>query len=162
VTAADDPKLRQIRRAVDGLRDEGHKVLVFSKFTDTVDVARDFLSLELDNDRVGTYTGKGGEPWDSGQRVWRVVEKDAARKALEGRVDVLVCSETASEGLNLQAASAIVNVDMPWNPARVEQRIGRVDRIGQTMDVVKVVNVWHPETYEARMYRVLVERQHIW
>lgn len=62
----------------------------------------------------------------------------------------------------MQAASAIVNVDMPWNPARVEQRIGRMDRIGQTADVVKVMNVWHPETYEARMYRVLFERQHIW
>mgnify|MGYP000359586046 FL=1 len=51
---------------------------------------------------------------------------------------------------------------MPWNPAKVEQRIGRVDRIGQTADVVKVVNVWYPDTYEARMYRVLFERQHIW
>jgi len=77
-------------------------------------------------------------------------------------VDVLVCSDAASEGLNLQAASAVVNVDMPWNPAKVEQRIGRVDRIGQTADVVKVVNVWYPDTYEARMYRVLFERQHIW
>jgi len=162
VTAADDPKLREIRRVVDGLRNEGRKVLVFSKFTDTVDVVRDFLSLELGNDRVGTYTGKGGELWDSGQRVWRVVEKDAVRKALEGRVDVLVCSEAASEGLNLQAASGVVNVDMPWNPARVEQRIGRVDRIGQTADVVKVANVWYPDTYEARMYRVLFERMHIW
>ena len=55
-----------------------------------------------------------------------------------------------------------MHVDMPWNPARVEQRIGRVDRIGQTVDVVKVVNVWHPEPYEARMYCVLFERQHIW
>lgn len=86
MTAADDPKLRQIRRAVDGLRDEGHKVLVFSKFTDTVDVVRDFLSLELDNDRVGTYTGKGGELWDSGQRVWRVVEKDAASPLSHERI----------------------------------------------------------------------------
>jgi len=162
VTAADDPKLHEIRRVVDDLRNEGRKVLVFSKFTDTVDVVRDFLSLEVGNDRIGTYTGKGGELWDSGQRVWRIVEKDAVRKALEGRVDILVCSEAASEGLNLQAASAVVNVDMPWNPARVEQRIGRVDRIGQTADVVKVVNVWYPDTYEARMYRVLFERMHIW
>jgi len=162
VTAADDPKLLEIRRVGDDLRNKGRKVLVFSKFTDTVDIVRDFLSLELGNDRIGTYTGKGGELWDSGQRVWRVVEKDAVRRALEGRVDVLVCSEAASEGLNLQAASAIVNVDMPWNPARVEQRIGRVDRIGQRADVVKVVNVWYPETYEAKMYKVLFEREKIW
>lgn len=162
VTAADDPKLREIRRVVQKLRGEGRKVLVFSKFTDTVDVIRDFLSQWLGADRVGTYTGRGGEIWDSRLRAWRVCEKEVVSRALEKQVDVLVCSEAASEGLNLQAASAVVNVDMPWNPAKVEQRIGRVDRIGQTADVVRVVNVWYPDTYEAKMYRVLFERQHIW
>jgi len=162
VTAADDPKLREIRRVVQELRGEGRKVLVFSKFTDTVDVVRDFLSRWLGEDRVGTYTGRGGEIWDSRLRNWRVCEKEVVSRALEKQVDVLVCSDAASEGLNLQAASAVVNVDMPWNPAKVEQRIGRADRIGQTADVVRVVNVWYPDTYEARMYRVLFERQHIW
>ncbi len=162
VTAADDPKLREVQRVVQHLRNEGRKVLVFSKFTDTVDIVRDFLGQWLGADRVGTYTGRGGEVWDSRSKAWRVVEKEDVRRALEKQVDVLVCSEAASEGLNLQAASAVVNVDMPWNPARVEQRIGRVDRIGQAADVVKVVNVWYPDSYEARMYRVLFERQHIW
>jgi hypothetical protein len=162
VTAADDPKLREIRRVVQELRGEGRKVLVFSKFTDTVDVVRDFLSRWLGEDRVGTYTGRGGEIWDSRLRNWRVCEKEVVSRALEKQVDVLVCSDAASEGLNLQAASAVVNVDMPWNPAKVEQRIGRADRIGQTADVVRVVNVWYPDTYEARMYRVLFDRQHIW
>ena len=161
-TAADDPKLREIRRVVQDLRSEGRKVLVFSKFTDTVDVVRDFLSRCLGADKIGTYTGRGGELWDSQTKAWKAVEKEEVRRALERQVDVLVCSEAASEGLNLQAASAVVNVDMPWNPARVEQRIGRVDRIGQLADVVKVVNIWYPDTYEARMYRVLFERQHIW
>ena len=162
VTAADDPKLREIRHVVQDIRNEGRKALVFSKFTDTVDVIRDFLSQWLGADRVGTYTGRGGEVWDSKSGAWRSCEKDEVVKALDGRVDVLVCSDAASVGLNLQAASAVVNVDMPWNPARVEQRIGRVDRIGQSAKVVKVVNVWYPDTYEARMYRVLFERQHIW
>lgn len=161
-TAADDPKLREIRRVVQDLQSEGRKVLVFSKFTDTVDVIRDFLSQLLGPDKIGTYTGRGAELWDSHTRAWRIVEKENVRRALEEHVDVLVCSEAASEGLNLQAASAVVNVDMPWNPAKVEQRIGRVDRIGQTADVVKVVNIWYPDTYEARMYQVLFERQHIW
>jgi SNF2 family DNA or RNA helicase len=162
VTAADDPKLREIRRVVQKLRGEGRKVLIFSKFTDTVDVIRDFLSQWLGPDRVGTYTGRGGEIWDSRARSWRVCEKEVVSRALEKQVDVLVCSDAASEGLNLQAASGVVNVDMPWNPAKVEQRIGRVDRIGQTADAVRVANVWYPESYEAKMYRVLFERQHIW
>jgi len=123
---------------------------------------RDFLSQWLGADRIGTYTGRGGEVWDARLKNWRTCDKEFVSRALEKQVDVLVCSEAASEGLNLQAASAVVNVDMPWNPAKVEQRIGRVDRIGQTADVVRVVNVWYPETYEAKMYRVLFERQHIW
>jgi len=162
VTAGDDPKLRAIRNVVEKLRNEGRKVLVFSKFTDTVDIMRDFISQWLGPDRVGTYTGRGGELWDSERGCWRVCEKEAVSRALERHIDVLVCSDAASEGLNLQAASAVVNVDMPWNPAKVEQRIGRVDRIGQMADVVRVVNVWYSDTYEARMYRVLFERHHIW
>jgi superfamily II DNA/RNA helicase len=46
-------------------------------------------------------------------------------------IRVLLCSDAASEGLNLQVASALINYDLPWNPARVEQRIGRIDRIGR-------------------------------
>jgi len=155
-TAANDPKLRTVREVVYELRAEGRKVLVFSKFTDTVDVIRDFLAKEVGASKVGAYTGRGGELWDGSQ--WKICEKEHVQKALEEELDVLVCSDAASEGLNLQAASAVVNVDMPWNPAKVEQRIGRVDRIGQTSPDVKVVNVWYPETYEARMYRVVIER----
>jgi ERCC4-related helicase len=155
-TAVRDPKLRMLRETVMKLRGEGRKILVFSKFTDTVDVIRDFLAREIGAQKIGTYTGRGGELWDGKQ--WGECDKEEVRKAIDNQVEVLVCSEAASEGLNLQAASAVVNVDMPWNPARVEQRIGRVDRIGQTSSDVKVVNVWYPDTYEARMYRVLIER----
>lgn len=162
VSAGDDPKLRAIRSDVEELRGEGRKILIFSKFTDTVDIVRDFISQWLGPGRVGTYTGRGGELWDFERGCWRACEKEAVSRALEKQVDVLVCSDAASEGLNLQAASAVVNVDMPWNPAKVEQRIGRVDRIGQSASVVRVVNVWYPDTYEARMYRVLFERHHIW
>jgi len=159
---SEDPKLREVRRVIGDLLSEGRKVLVFSKFTDTVDIIRDFISPWLGADRVGTYTGRGGEIWDSESRAWRSCEKEDVRRALEGKIDVLVCSDAASEGLNLQAASGVVNVDMPWNPAKVEQRIGRADRIGQIAENVRVVNVWYPETYEAKMYRVLFDRRQIW
>jgi SNF2 family DNA or RNA helicase len=161
-SAGSDPKLRTIRRVIEKLHNEGRKILVFSKFTDTVDILRDFISQWLGSSKVGTYTGRGGELWDQARENWCICEKETVSRALENQVEVLVCSDAASEGLNLQAASAVVNVDMPWNPAKVEQRIGRVDRIGQTANVVKVVNVWYPDTYEARMYKVLFERQHIW
>ena len=70
----------------------------------------------------------------------------------------MVCSDAAREGLNLQSASVVINVDMPWNPARVEQRIGRVDRLGQRAAEVIIRNVWYPESIEAEMYRRLFKR----
>jgi hypothetical protein len=70
----------------------------------------------------------------------------------------MVCSDAAREGLNLQSASVVINVDMPWNPARVEQRIGRVDRLGQRAADVIIRNVWYPESIEAEMYRRLFKR----
>ena len=56
-------------------------------------------------------------------------------------MDVLLSSEVGSEGLDLQAASVVVNYDLPWNPMVVEQRIGRLDRIGQASDTIVILNL---------------------
>ncbi len=62
-------------------------------------------------------------------------EKDAAIELFRDTVPVLLASETGGEGRNIQFANAIVNYDLPWNPMKIEQRIGRIHRIGQTQDV---------------------------
>ncbi len=62
-------------------------------------------------------------------------QKDAAIDAFRSRVSVLLASETGGEGRNIQFANVIVNYDLPWNPMKIEQRIGRIHRIGQTQDV---------------------------
>jgi hypothetical protein len=64
----------------------------------------------------------------------------------------------ASEGLNLQAAAALINYDLPWNPSRIEQRIGRIDRIGQTAAEVRIVNLFLKDSIDDRVYRVLRDR----
>jgi hypothetical protein len=71
---------------------------------------------------------------------------------------VLLCSDAASEGLNLQVASALINYDLPWNPARVEQRIGRIDRIGQKASDLRIVNLVLAESVDERVYQVLGQR----
>jgi len=163
VLSGDDPKLRRLRDEVDALVGEGRRVLVFSKYTDTVEAVVLFLGREsrrLTRPMIGVYTGAGGQLYSLDEDRYVGVGKEDVRAALEdGRISVLVCSEAASEGLNLQAASAVVNVDMPWNPARVEQRIGRVDRLGQIAERVLVKNVWYPDTVEAEVYRRLFERK---
>ena len=70
----------------------------------------------------------------------------------------MFCSDAASEGLNLQAARILINVDVPWTPARLEQRIGRIARLGQTAAEVDIYNVWYPNSVEARMYHRIQKR----
>lgn len=160
-----DPKMRAIAGAVTGWLRDGHKVLVFSKYTDTVDAIVKFLLKEpsVAVSEIGVYTGEGGKLFDSSSGKYVKVDKELVRAALDsGQITVLVCSDAASEGLNLQSADAVINVDMPWNPAKVEQRIGRSDRLGQKAPVVYVRNVWYPDTIEARMYRVLFARKQVY
>ena len=73
-----------------------------------------------------------------GQRI------KALRDATAG---LLICTETASESLNLQFCTAMVNYDIPWNPMTIEQRIGRIDRIGQERPDVDIVNLFYEDTF---------------
>jgi ERCC4-related helicase len=161
-----DPKLRKVVSVVDDLLLKGHRILIFSKYTDTVDAVSRFLarvSKYLSKPEIAIYTGEGGMIYDEGKDSYVPVGKeDVSRGLTDGAVRVLVCSDAAREGLNLQAANVVINVDMPWNPAKVEQRIGRADRLGQKASVVFVKNIWYPESIEAEMYRVLFERREIY
>ena len=71
---------------------------------------------------------------------------------------MLLCTDAAAEGLNFQFCGALVNYDMPWNPMRVEQRIGRIDRLGQRHEVVRIVNLHYKDTVEADVYLALRKR----
>ncbi|MBI1799722.1 MAG: hypothetical protein HYR73_08545 [Candidatus Eisenbacteria bacterium] len=136
--------------------DDGRAVLVFSGYVDTMHYLRDQLHGHY-GDALGCYSGEGGEISDEGK--WTSVTKDAITAALRaGRLRVLVCTDAASEGLNLQAAGAVINYDLPWNPSRVEQRIGRVDRIGQKLSDVRVVNLFLENSIDDQVYRALRAR----
>jgi superfamily II DNA or RNA helicase len=76
-------------------------------------------------------------------------------------IRVLISSEVASEGVDLQFCRVLINYDLPWNPMKVEQRIGRIDRIGQKAEKITVWNLFYADTVDARIYRRLHERLHI-
>lgn len=154
-----DSKLAEFMRALHTATDDGRPCLVFSEFTDTVEYLRDALFPTF-GAGVACYTGDGGSVYEAGH--WRHVPKEDITTRLANReVRTLVCSDAASEGLNLQVASALVNYDLPWNPARVEQRIGRVDRIGQDADDIRVVNLVLADSVDERVYQVLSQRCNI-
>jgi ERCC4-related helicase len=132
-------------------------VIVFTHYTDTMDFLREQLRQTYGS-KVACYSGRGGERWDG--VMWVPETKEEIKNAFRDgeEIKVLLCTEAASEGLNLQTCGVMINYDMPWNPMRVEQRIGRIDRIGQVYDEVWIRNYFYEETVEASVYRALSSR----
>ncbi|MFN5862475.1 MAG: helicase-related protein, partial [Pseudanabaena sp.] len=135
---------------------ERDSAIVFTQYTDTMDYLRDTL-LQLYGSQVACYSGRGGELYQ--ENAWQIVPKEELnRRFRDGEIKLLLCTESASEGLNLQTCGVLLNYDMPWNPMRVEQRIGRIDRIGQKFSQVRIHNFYYDGTVEAKVYLKLRDR----
>ncbi len=151
-----DSKRDHFLEVLRSITDDGRAVLVFTEYTDTIDYLRTCLK-DIYTQSLACYSGAGGEKWDGEQ--WRRCSKGEITEALhQGKIQVLLCNDAASEGLNLQAAGALINYDLPWNPAKVEQRIGRIDRIGQKHPQVLVVNLFIKDSIDDKVYRALQKR----
>jgi hypothetical protein len=157
----EDPKITQLISDLRQLDREGHnRVIIFTQYTDTMDFIRNSLT-SIHGATVATYSGRGGEVYDLDNETWTTVGKERVKREFaddDGQVDILVCTDSASEGLNLQECGALINYDLPWNPMRVEQRIGRIDRIGQRYDEVTILNYSYEDTVETDIYDRLDDR----
>lgn len=125
-------------------QDEGDpalKVLIFTEFVPTQAMLADYLESR----GFSVATLNGSMDLEARTRAQQVFSQD---------VRVLISTDAGGEGLNLQFCHVIVNFDMPWNPMRIEQRIGRVDRIGQK-HVVRAINFVLEDTVEHRVRQVL-------
>ena len=90
---------------------------------------------------------------------WKSIERDHIKKAVrERRIRLVVATDAACEGLNLQTLGTLINVDLPWNPSRLEQRIGRIKRFGQRRDRVDMLNLVYHGTVDEKVYETLSER----
>ena len=153
-----DTKAGHLRKELDSLRSAGYaQAMVFTQYTDTMDFLREELTTKTTL-RVVCFSGRGGELRENDGR-WRTISRDDAKRLFrEGKADVLLCTDAASEGLNFQFCGALINYDMPWNPMRVEQRIGRIDRLGQQHAKIRVINLHYDGTVEADVYMALRRR----
>lgn len=135
------------------------QMVIFSQFWDTVeDIVRRFKQVNQ-KFLIGTYSGRGGQYTDPETGKLVGIEREEIKKRfLRGQVDILVCTDAAAEGLNLQTADYLVNFDLPWNPAKVEQRIGRIDRIGQRHNHIYVQNLCYLGSVEEIVYDRLLNR----
>jgi len=85
--------------------------------------------------------------------------RDALKQRVQqGDIRLLLGTDAASEGLNLQRLGTLINLDLPWNPTRLEQRKGRIQRIGQLRDTVRVYNMRYQGSVEDRVHALLSER----
>ncbi len=153
-----DSKLDSLLKVLRDLMTDGFgQVMVFTQFADTMDFLRQELTSSTQL-RVLCFSGRGGEiPGSDG--TWRRITRDDARRRFRDRAaDVLLCTDAAAEGLNFQFCGALVNYDMPWNPMRVEQRIGRIDRLGQEHSTIRIVNLHYEGTVETDVYLAVRER----
>ncbi|HIE44570.1 MAG TPA: DNA/RNA helicase, superfamily II [Candidatus Omnitrophica bacterium] len=149
-----DSKYEQFKKMLEKIlsNHETPQVIVFSFFVRTLKYLK--RRLEKDGFKVGIIhgevplVGKRGEPG-------RYEIMDAFKK---GEFDILLSSEVGGEGLDFQYCHAIINYDLPYNPMRVEQRIGRVDRFGQKADKIIVANLFIKNTVDEEIYDRLYRR----
>jgi len=136
----------------EGFFDQPEKrLLIFTEFRDTLDYLVE--RLESWNFRVGYIHGgmKSGSRDEVGSRLY------TEQQFREGQIQILVATEAAGEGINLQCCNILFNYDIPWNPNRLEQRMGRIHRYGQHKDCL-IFNFVATNTIEGRILRRLLEK----
>lgn len=144
-----DSKYDKLREILEGLRkNEGYlKVMIFAFFKDTLK----YLKRRLLSDGFKCDIISGDiDPDDRTKIVDRFRE--------DPNFEILLSSRVGSEGLDFQYSNILFNYDLPWNPMEIEQRIGRLDRIGQESPVIRIYNFWIEDTIEQRILDRLYSR----
>jgi ATP-dependent helicase HepA len=141
-----DPKLERLKAVVREKQLMGNnKLLMFSSFRHTLAYVNHHLGSE--SVRIGLIHG---EVPDEERRELR--DRFSLPSENPRAIDILLSSEVGCEGLDYQFCDAIVNLDLPWNPSRIEQRIGRIDRYGQESETVAIYNLVTPGTVDFDIY----------
>jgi superfamily II DNA or RNA helicase len=160
---ARDPKTAAVRYFLTQHRTDGktwleHGCIIFSQYFDTVRALAEELATALPGEPVAIYAGAGKSGiFRDGD--FASVERESIKVAVKEReIRLLVATDAACEGLNLQTLGTLINVDLPWNPARLEQRLGRIKRFGQVRKTVDMLNLVYHDTQDEDVYDVISRR----
>ncbi len=151
--------LDELEKRRDPVSGRIRQTVIFTRFYDTLVDIETWLRRRKPGILLGCYSGAGCRYYDP--EVSDMVSADREEikeRFLRGEIDVLVCTDAAAEGVNLQTADLLINFDMGWNPMKLEQRIGRIDRIGQKHSTVYVLNLFYLDTAEEIVYGRLLKR----
>lgn len=141
-----DVKVEPLLELVDDLyaEDRHRKIIIFTEFVATQNYLKDLLTVR--GYSISMLNGS-----------MSIDERNTVLAEFKSKTDILISTDAGGEGLNLQFSNCVINFDLPWNPMKIEQRIGRVDRIGQQHDVI-VFNFVLADTVENRVRDVLEEK----
>lgn len=160
---ARDPKLDAVRYFLTDYRVDGktwldHGCILFSQYYDTARWVGEQLAKNLPNEPLAVYAGVGKSGLLRGGE-FAAVEREKIKDAVKRReLRLVVATDAACEGLNLQTLGTLINIDLPWNPSRLEQRLGRIKRFGQTRRDVDMLNLVYHDTRDEKVYEVLSRR----
>ncbi|WP_440222486.1 phospholipase D-like domain-containing anti-phage protein [Dokdonella sp. MW10] len=153
-----DPKMEAVVHFLDKEKWLWLGVIIFSQYYDTAKWLADSLAARYPEEAVGLYAGAGrSRLYQRGDSV-SVERETLKRMVAEHQIRVMVATDAACEGLNLQTLGTLINVDLPWNPTRLEQRIGRIKRFGQRRETVDMLNLVFEQTVDEKIYERLSER----
>ena len=154
-----DPKYREVLNYLLNQNWIEFGCIIFSQYYDSIDwLANQLYSEELSGERIGIYAG-GPKSGVMEKGVFKTRSRESLKQMVrQGEIRLLLGTDAASEGLNLQRLGTLINLDLPWNPTRLEQRKGRIQRIGQLRDTVDICNLRYKDSVEDRVHELLSER----
>src|SRR2546421_6524730 len=150
--AGEESKFEKLREVLRDPRYQDHKLIIFTEHRDTLEfLVRRLEGLGFTDQVAQIHGGKGYQEREEQVAFFR-------RPIAEGGAKYLVATDAAGEGINLQVCWLMVNYDIPWNPARLEQRMGRIHRFGQKHDSVHIINLVADKKREGRVMKTLLEK----
>jgi len=160
---ARDPKLEAVHYFLTRHRTEGrtwleHGCIIFSQYYDTAYFIGRELAKKLPGEKIGIYAGADKSLLCHGEDYSAVKREHLKLEVKKRELKLLVATDAACEGLNLQTLGTLINVDLPWNPSRLEQRLGRIKRFGQGRRTVDMLNLVYHDTQDEKIYKVLSRR----
>jgi len=153
-----DPKYQKVVEYIDDKNWLEFGCIVFSQYFDSIWWLANQLSGDFPDEPIGVYAGGNNSGIILSGDYKRVSRDELKEKVRQGRLRLLLGTDAASEGLNLQRLGTLINLDLPWNPTRLEQRKGRIQRIGQIRDKVYVYNMRYRDSVEDRVHELLSDR----
>jgi superfamily II DNA or RNA helicase len=153
-----DPKYQKVEEYLVGQGWLNMGCIIFSQYFDSIWWLAKQLSSDLNDEAIGVYAG-GANSGTMLAGIFNRISRDELKlKVSTGEIRLLLGTDAASEGLNLQRLGTLINLDLPWNPTRLEQRKGRIQRIGQALDEIFVYNMRYQGSVEDRVHELLSSR----